>query len=85
MTDAPNQPQRRTLRAMGITLLGVILSVSVTVAFGLDGPWWMRAGAALATAVALVVAIKLGTSQGSHGPVTRAADWITGGGESEEA
>ncbi len=83
MTDSSTQSQRRTLRAMGVTLIGVILSVSTTVAFGLTGPWWFRTGAALATAAGLIAAIKLGTSQGSHGPVTRAADWLTGGDESD--
>jgi peptidoglycan/LPS O-acetylase OafA/YrhL len=79
-TDDTDQgdPQRRTLRAMGITLLGVILSVAFTVGFGVTGPWWLRLAAGAGTAVVLVAAIKLGTAQGSKGAVTRAADWITG-------
>lgn len=69
----------RTLRAMGVTILGVILSVGVTVGFGLTGAWWMRVLAGVASMVVLVVVVKLGTRQGARGPVTRAASWITGG------
>lgn len=77
--QSTDRSQRRTLRAMGVTLIGVILSVSTTVAFGISGPWWVRAALGLGTAALLVAAIKLGTASGtSPGPVTRAADWITG-------
>ena len=31
-----------TLQATGITLLGVLLSIGVTVAFGLKAAWWVR-------------------------------------------
>lgn len=70
--------EHRTLRSLGLTLLGVVASISTTVAFGLPLPWWGRLLAGLATAASLVVVIKVTTSEGSKGPVARLADWITG-------
>ncbi len=69
---------RRTLRAMGVTMLGVVLSISTTVGLGLTAPWWQRVLAAVAVAAVLVATIKLATASGGKGLVARAADWITG-------
>lgn len=77
-----DKSQRRTLRAMGVTILGVILSVATTVTFGLPGPWWVRLVIGVAVAAALIAVVKLGTTEGGHGPIARAADWLTG--ESED-
>lgn len=66
-----------TLTTGGITLLGVLLSVGVSVGFGVKGPWWVRVLAGAATTLALVTAVKLGTSAG-RGPLARAARWVIG-------
>lgn len=63
-----------TLTTGGITLLGVLLSIGVTVALGLGGAWWSRALAGFATTVVLVIVVKLGTSSG-RGPLARLANW----------
>jgi hypothetical protein len=78
----PREAEHRTLRSLGLTLLGVVLSISTTAAFGSPGPWWMRVGVGVATAFALLLVIKVSTDQGAQGPVVRLADWITGGGRS---
>lgn len=66
--------QNRT--ATGITLLGVLLSIAVTVAAAVPAPWWGRSLAGAFTAAALVVVVKLGTTHGPHGPLSRLARWI---------
>lgn len=70
--------QRRTLRAMGMTLFAVVASVGTTVGFGMSGPWWARAAAGTSAAIVLVILIKVATTEGSRGGLARAADWITG-------
>lgn len=71
--------EARALRAIGVTLLGVVVSVAVSVGFGMSGPWWLRLSAGILSAVLLLAAIKAGTEQGSKGHVARVADWVTGG------
>ena len=66
-----------TLTTGGITLLGVLLSVGVSVGFGVTGPWWVRVLAGLGTTAVLMVAVKLWTASG-RGPLARAANWIIG-------
>jgi hypothetical protein len=66
-----------TLKGVGITILGVILSVGATIAFGLRGPWWARLLAGAATTVALATLVKF-ASRGRRGPLTRLANWIVG-------
>lgn len=66
-----------SLTTGGITLLGVLLSIGVTVGMGLGGAWWVRLIAGLATTVALTVAVKLGSSAG-RGPLARLAAWVIG-------
>lgn len=70
--------QHRTLRAMGVTMIGVLCSVALTVGFGVAGPWWLRLAAGVAAGAALLLVVKLGTAQGSKGLVAHAADWLTG-------
>lgn len=78
-TDRQSQDGSSTLTAVGVTLLGIALSLAVSVGFGIPGAWWLRVGAGAATAILLVVAIKLGTRRGSRGPLARVARWILNG------
>jgi hypothetical protein len=69
-----------TLTTGGITLLGVLLSIGVTVGIGVQASWWVRVIAGLSTTVALTAGVKLGTSAG-RGPLARLANWVIGSGE----
>ena len=71
-----------SLTTGGITLLGVLLSVGVSVGFGVQGAWWLRVLAGLGTTVVLVLVVKLGTKSG-RGPLARMARWIIGPGNGE--
>lgn len=73
-----------TLTTGGITLIGVLISVGVTVGFGVKGPWWVRLLAGVATTMVLIVAVKLGTASG-RGPLARAAGWVIGSTDDEQA
>ncbi len=66
-----------TLTAAGVTLLGVLLSIGVTIGIGLKGPWWLRVGAGLASTVVLVAIVKATTRTG-RGPLARLANWTIG-------
>lgn len=79
--------EERTSRTLslttgGITLLGVLLSIGVTVGMGIDAAWWVRMLAGLATTLALSVIVKLGSAAG-RGPLARMADWMIGTGDSK--
>ena len=69
----------------GLTLIGVLLSIGVTVAFGVRGEWWVRVLAGAATTVVLVVLVKASTKSG-RGPVMRLANWVirSGKGRADE-
>ena len=67
-----------TLTAAGVTLLGVLLSIGVTVGLGISGPWWLRAGAGAASTAALILVVKL-TTQHGRWPLARLANWTIGG------
>ena len=67
-----------TLTTGGITLLGVLLSLGVTVGFGIKADWWVRVLAGVGTTLFLVVVVRLGTASG-RGPLARLADWVIGG------
>ena len=69
-----------SLTTGGITLLGVLLSVGVSVGFGVSGAWWIRVLAGVTTTVVLVLVVKFGTSAG-RGPVARLARWTIGSGQ----
>ena len=74
--------QERTSRSLsltsgGITLLGVLVSVGITVSMGLNAVWWIRILSGLATTLVLVIVVKLGTGAG-RGPVARLANWVIG-------
>ena len=61
----------------GITLLGVLLSIGVTLGAAVSGPLWLRISAGLATTIAITVVVKVGTNAG-RGPLARLADWVIG-------
>lgn len=80
--SAEENPDDRSSRSLslttgGLTLLGVLLSIGVTVAFGVKGPWWMRTLAGVAVTALLVIGVKLGTASG-RGPVAQLANWVIG-------
>lgn len=64
------------LQATGLTLIGVVLGVAVTVAFGVGGELWLRVGSGLATFVVLLFVFRAAATPG-HGRLARAAEWIT--------
>lgn len=63
-----------TLTATGITLLGVLLSIGVSVALGIEGDWWLRILAGAGSTLLLVVVVKLASRSG-RGPLSRLAKW----------
>lgn len=65
---------RLTLQATGVTLLGVILSISLTIAFGIKTAIWIKVLAGFATAVLLVAVVKLSSHESAA--LRRAADWL---------
>jgi hypothetical protein len=70
--------QSSGMTSIGITLIGVLLSIGVTVGMGIDAAWWLRVIAGVVTAFALLFLIRLGTSKGPRGLLARAARWIIG-------
>ena len=64
------------LQSLGLTLLGVLLSIGFTVGIGLSGPWWVRVLAGTGTVLALVLVVGFGARPG-RGPLARVARWIT--------
>lgn len=66
---------RLSLETAGITLIGVIISIGLTVGFGLKTELWIRVIAGAATAGVLVVLVKMSASEGAA--LRRAANWIT--------
>lgn len=82
-SDADDGRTSRSLNLTtgGLTLLGVFLSIGVTVGLGVSGPWWARLLAGAGTTTALVLVVKVGTSAG-RGPIARLANWVIGSDES---
>ena len=70
-----------SLTTGGITLLGVLLSVGVSVGFGVSGAWWIRVLAGVTTTVVLVLVVKFGGTSAGRGPVARLARWTIGSGQ----
>ena len=66
---------RLTLEAAGITLIGVIISIGLTVGFGLKTDLWTRVGVGAGTADVLLLVVKLSCSE--RAALGRAAHWIT--------
>ena len=74
MSETRADEQQRTLQATGVTLIGVLASIGVTVGFGIAGPWWLRAAAGAATSVVLIALVGV---LGRRTPLlTRFADWL---------
>lgn len=65
-----------TLQSVGLTLVGVIVSIAITVAFGIVGPWWFRLGLGIGTAVGLIVLVGYAGRRTSL--LAKLADFITG-------
>ena len=64
-----------TLEAVGLTLIGVLVNIGVTVAIGIHGAWFVRVGAGIAAPALLALAIK--ATHARHGAMKRLADWLT--------
>ena len=77
MPDDEQTSTTLSLTTGGITLLGVLLSVGVSVALGIKGEWWVRLLAGVATTLVLVAVVRVGTRQG-RGPIARMANWVIG-------
>ncbi len=80
--SAQSSDDDRTSRSLnlttgGLTLLGVMLSIGITVGIGISAAWWIRVIAGIATTAILIAVVKLGTSSG-RGPVARLANWVIG-------
>lgn len=71
-----------SLTTGGITLLGVLLSIGVTVGIGISAEWWIRILAGAGTTLVLSVIVKFGSSAG-RGPLARMANWMIGSGGSD--
>jgi VIT1/CCC1 family predicted Fe2+/Mn2+ transporter len=78
MSDSSERSSRSlSLTTGGITLLGVLLSIGVTVGIGVSGAWWVRVVAGVATTLVLAVVVKVGSRAG-RGPLARLANWMIG-------
>lgn len=72
----------RTTRSLnlttgGLTLLGVILGIGLTVAFGISGAWWVRLAVGALTIAGLILLVKTASSSG-RGLLARTANWVIG-------
>ena len=82
MSDGKPEIDRAELQlpAAGLTLLGVILSIGVSVGMGLSGGWWLPAGVGAAVSVVLALVVPFGARHTGatppraldHGPMRRA-------------
>lgn len=70
--------QSLQLQATGLTLLGVLLGIGVTVGFGVKGDWWLRVLVGLLTFAALLVLARAAAKPG-RGTLARIGAWITRG------
>ncbi len=77
MNDGSRTSRSLTLTTGGLTLLSVLLSIGMTVAFGITADWWIRVLAGVGTTVLLGIGVKVGTASG-RGPLARLANWMIG-------
>ncbi len=77
MNDESRTSRSLTLTTGGLTLLSVLLSIGMTVAFGITADWWIRVLAGVGTTVLLGIGVKVGTASG-RGPLARLANWMIG-------
>lgn len=75
--DSEPGTETLSLTTGGITLIGVLVSVGVTVGFGIAAAWWVRVLAGLATTLLLIVLARTFTAAG-QGPLARLAEWVIG-------
>ncbi len=78
MESSESTTRTLNLTTGGITLLGVLLSIGVTVGAAVQDRWWVRVLAGACTTIALTVIFKLGSNAG-RGPLARLANWVIGG------
>jgi hypothetical protein len=64
-----------TREAIGLTLIGVLVNIGVTVGLAVSGAWYVSVGTGIAAPVVLVVVLKL--SHHHIGAMKRLADWLT--------
>jgi hypothetical protein len=64
------------LESAGLTLIGIMLSIAVTVALGVHGRWWTRVVSGLGT-IALLLVFFGYVARPGKGPLTRLARWLT--------
>jgi hypothetical protein len=77
VNDGSRTSRSLTLTTGGLTLLSVLLSIGMTVAFGITADWWIRVLAGVGTTVLLGIGVKVGTASG-RGPLARLANWMIG-------
>jgi hypothetical protein len=77
VNDESRTSRSLTLTTGGLTLLSVLLSIGMTVAFGITADWWIRVLAGVGTTVLLGIGVKVGTASG-RGPLARLANWMIG-------
>lgn len=63
------------LEGIGLTLIGVIVSMGLTVGLGVQGQWWVRVLCGAATSIGFTAIVKLAHSRASV--LKRFADWLT--------
>lgn len=73
--DRAGETSGTTLTSLGIMLLGVLVSIGLTVGFGVTAAWWVRVVAGVAAVTVLAVSIELGTASQS-GLLARLSAWI---------
>jgi hypothetical protein len=64
-----------TREAIGLTLIGVLVNIGVTVGLAVNAVWYVSLSAGIAAPVVLVVALKL--AHHHIGAMKRLADWLT--------
>ncbi|MFL5912117.1 MAG: hypothetical protein ACJ768_16275 [Gaiellaceae bacterium] len=64
-----------TREAIGLTLIGVLVNIGVTVGLAVNAAWWVSVCAGIAAPVVLVVLLK--ASHHHIGAMKRLADWLT--------
>ncbi len=82
MTDSGRTSRSLSLTTGGITLLGVLLSIGVTLGAAIEARWWVQVLAGAGATVVLALIVKLTSAEG-RGPLARAANWIIGGGREQ--
>lgn len=78
MADSGRTTRSLSLTTGGITLLGVLLSIGVTLGAAIEARWWVQVLVGVCATMALTVFVKLGSKAG-RGPLARLANWVIGG------